>query len=88
MQTWLGQSTENQILAVACQLEQWQNWYNGVTMTIHSPNAAAWARWFSEMFRPTGVPISYGISGNDVVLTVNAINRFIIDERVIELNLG
>ncbi len=88
MLPWLARSTEDQILAVGCQLDQWRNWYQGITMTIQSPNAAAWAIWFNDTFRPSGVPISYGTSGSNVVLSLNAIDRLIVDERVIQLSLG
>jgi len=41
--------------------------------------------WFTDAFRSTGALTTYGISGNTVVLTVNAVDRFIVDERVIQL---
>jgi len=85
MQAWLGKSINDQIFFVACLLTQWVNWYDGITLTIQSPSAAAWALWFTDAFRPTGALTTFGISGNTVVLTVNAIDRFIVDERVIEL---
>ena len=61
------------------------NWYDGITLTIQSPSAAAWALWFKDAFRATGALTTYGISGNTVVLTVNAVDTFIVDERVIQL---
>jgi len=85
MQSWLGKSTIDQIFFVACLLDQWTNWYDGITLTIQSPSAAAWALWFTDAFRSTGALTTFGISGNTVVLTVNAVDRFIVDERVIEL---
>ncbi len=88
MQRWLATSTEDLVRRVACQLSQWQDWYGGVKLTIQSPTAAAWAIWFDQVFRPTGALISYGTSGANTVLSVNAIDRFIIDERVIELSLS
>lgn len=88
MQRWLATSTEDLIRRVACQLSQWQNWYGGVRFTILSPGAAAWAVWFDETFRSTGALISYGTSGTKTVLSVNAIDRFVVDERVIALSLG
>ena len=82
----LANATKNDILRVGCQLDQWLNWYAGITFTIESPNAAAWAIWFNATFSPSGLPISYGTSGNKVLLTIRAIDRFIVDERVIELS--
>jgi len=85
MQAWLGKAVNDQIFFVACLLTQWVNWYDGITLTIQSPSAAAWALWFTDAFRSTGALTTYGISGNTVVLTVTAVDRFIVDERVIQL---
>src|SRR2546425_818124 len=86
MQSWLGKAVNDQIFFVACLLTQWENWYNGITLTIQSPSAAAWALWFVDAFRTTGALTTYGFSGNTVVLTVNAVDRFTVDERVIQLS--
>ncbi len=85
MQSWLGKSINDQIFFISCLLTQWVNWYDGITLTIQSPSAAAWALWFKDAFRATGALTTYGISGNTVVLTVNAVDTFIVDERVIQL---
>ncbi len=85
MQSWLGKSINDQIFFISCLLTQWVNWYDGITLTIQSPSAAAWALWFTDAFRATGALTTYGISGNTVVLTVNAVDTFIVDERVIQL---
>ncbi len=86
MQSWLGKSINDQIFFVDCLLDQWVNWYHGITLTIQSPSAAAWALWFTDAFRSTGALTTFGISGNTVVLTVNAVDRFVVDERVIQLS--
>ncbi len=88
MQRWLATSTEDLVRRVACQLSQWQDWYTGVKLTIQSPTAAAWAIWFDQTFRKTGALTSSGVSGNNAVLSVNAVDLFIIDERVIELSFA
>ncbi|HYU06408.1 MAG TPA: vWA domain-containing protein [Thermoplasmata archaeon] len=88
MQRWLAKSTQDQVLGLACALDQWQNWYKGVTFTINSPNAAAWAVWFNQTVRPTGAVMSFGASGTTAVLSVNAIDRLVVDERVVHLSLG
>src|SRR5947209_3396482 len=79
MQAWLGKAVNDQIFFVACLLNQWDNWYNGITLTIQSPSAAAWALWFTDAFRTTGALTTYGVSGNTVVLTVNAVDRFTVE---------
>lgn len=84
----LAVAIQNDILRVGCQLDQWRNWYEGITFRIQSPNAAAWALWFNETFRAAGVPISYGTSGSNVILTIRAIDRFIVEERVIQIIRG
>jgi len=88
MEPALANATKNDILRIGCQLDQWQNWYNGITFTIQSPNAAAWATWFNETFRPSGLPIAYGVAGNTVLLTIRAIDRFVVDERVIAISFN
>src|SRR2546426_172503 len=85
MQAWLGKAVNDQIFFVACLLNQWDNWYNGITLTIQSPSAAAWALRVVDSFRTTRAFTTYGVSGNTVVLTVNAVDRFTVDERVIQL---
>ncbi len=84
----LATAVKNDILRIGCQLDQWKNWYEGITFTIQSPNAGAWALWFNETFRTAGVPIAYGTSGTNVVLTIRAIDRFIVEERVIQISFG
>lgn len=88
MEPALANATKNDILRVGCQLDQWENWYNGITFTIQSPNAAAWATWFNETFRPSGLPIAYGVAGNQVLLTIRAIDRFVVNERVIAVSFN
>ena len=86
MQSWLGKSINDQIIFVSCLLSQWVNWYSGITLTIQSPSAAAWALWFADAFRSTGALTTTGLSGNTVVMTVNAVDRLVVDERVIQLS--
>jgi hypothetical protein len=88
MEPSLANATKNDILRVGCQLDQWENWYSGITFTIQSPNAAAWGIWFNETFRNSGLPIAYGVAGDKVLLTIRAIDRFVVDERVIALSFG
>src|SRR5437870_4835102 len=88
MQRWLATSAEDLVCRVACQLSQWQDWYTGVKLTIQSPTAAAWAIWFDQIFRKTGALTSSGVSGNTAVLSVNAVDLFAIDERVVELSFA
>jgi Mg-chelatase subunit ChlD len=85
MQESLGNVTKTDIIRVGCALDQFKNWYTGITFTIESPNAAAWAVWFNQTFATAGVPLSYGAVGNQVVLTVRAVDRLILTERVVSL---
>src|SRR3989454_542244 len=48
----------------------------------------AWAIWFDQIFRKTGALTSSGVSGNTAVLSVNAVDLFAIDERVVELSFA
>lgn len=86
MNRTLADRVNNDLLRIGCQLDQFLNWYNGISFTIQSPNAAAWAIWFNETFSAVGVPISYGSAGDYVVLTIRAVDRFIVDERVIKVS--
>ncbi len=88
MQRWLASSTEDLVRRAACSLSQWQDWYTGIKFMLRTPAAAAWAVWFGSAFRPTAALTSYGVSGNNTVFSVNAIDHFIVDERVIELSFG
>lgn len=88
MEPALAEATKNDILRIGCQLDQWVNWYEGITFTIDSPNAAAWARWFNDTFRNSGALIAFGVAGNQVVLSIRAIDRFIIEERAIALSFS
>jgi hypothetical protein len=81
----LGEATNNDIIRLGCVLDQFKNWYAGVSFTIQSPNAAAWAVWFNDTFASAGVPIAYGADGERVILTIRAVDRFIITERVISI---
>src|SRR2546428_716282 len=86
MQSWLGKAENHPTLFPPCLLHHCANLANGITLTIQSPSAAAWALWFVDAFRTTGALTTYGFSGNTVVLTVNAVDRFTVDERVIQLS--
>lgn len=89
MQRWLKDALAFQrIPETSCKLEEWQNWYDGITIEIRTPQAAAWARWFNQTYKHLPVPVAFGASGDLVVLKVNAIDRLILDERIIELELG
>jgi len=88
MEQSLADATKNDILRIGCQLDQFINWWEGITFTIQSPDSAAWAVWFNQTFAPKGAVISYSVSGSKVILTVRAIDRLIIDERVISLTFN
>jgi hypothetical protein len=88
IQNWLGESTKDEIRVTACRLDQWRNWYDGLTFTIDSPAAAGWARWFEDALKAAGARVSVGLVGNHAVLTVRAINEYVIDHRLVELSFG
>ncbi len=88
IQKWLGASTKDQIRVTACRLDQWLNWYGGLTFTIDSPAAAGWARWFREELEAAGARVSVGLVGNHAELTVHTINEYVIDHRLVELSFG
>ncbi len=86
MQAWLAQQTQDSILLEQCRVEQWSNWYDGLTLTITSPAAAAWASWFNATLRALNVPFSFGSSGNVAVVTIHALDQITTDRRVVSLS--
>jgi hypothetical protein len=88
IQKWLGASTKDHIRVTACRLDQWLNWYDGLTFTIDSPAAAGWARWFKGALEAAGARVSVGLVGNHAELTVHTINEYVIDHRLVELSFG
>jgi hypothetical protein len=88
IQTWLGASTKDDIRVIGCRLDQWLNWYDGLTFTIDSPAAADWARWFEESFEAAGARVSVGLVGDHAELTLHTINEYVIDHRYVEFSFG
>ncbi len=86
MQAWLAQLTEDAIRAEACHISQWENWYNGVTITVTSPMASAWAAWFNATFGPLKVNFSVGLAANVAVVTIHSLDRITTDRRVLSLS--
>ncbi|HEY5538978.1 MAG TPA: vWA domain-containing protein [Thermoplasmata archaeon] len=88
IQTWLAKSTNDQILASGCRLNQWRSWYDGITLTMKSPMASAWGRWFNETFRTGGPIVTVAVSGDTVVVSFHAIDSFTLDRRIVSLSLN
>ena len=88
IQNWLGESTKDDIRVIACRLDQWLNWYDGLTFTINSPAAAGWARWFEASLKAAGARVAVGIVGDLAVLTLHNINEYVIDHRIVEVSFG
>lgn len=88
MQNWLARQTEDEVIAVACRLDQWQNWYEGVTISVASSVAPAWARWFNDTFQRAGASMSLGLGPGRAVISLHAIDTLLIDRRVIQLSNG
>ncbi len=86
MQAWLARQTEDSVRLEQCRIGQWANWYDGLTITLRSPAAAAWATWFNTTLGGMGVPFSYGTSGNVTVVTVHALDRIVTDRRILSLS--
>lgn len=86
MQAWLAQQTMDSIRMEQCRIGQWANWYNGLTLTLTSPAAAAWATWFNTTLSGLGIPFAYGTSGNVTVVTIHSLDRIVTDQRVISLS--
>jgi len=88
IQPFLANETRDRVALVGCQLGQWINWYEGITIRIESPAAAAWGIWLAELFARVPGGVSIGLEGNTAVLSVHAIDRFFLDRRIVELSLG
>jgi hypothetical protein len=86
MQNWLAQQTVDSIRMEQCRVGQWANWYDGLTITVTSPAAAAWAIWFNTTLGGMKVPFSFGTSGNVTVVTIHSLDRITTDRRVISLS--
>ena len=88
IQNWLGESTKDDIRVIACRLDQWLNWYDGLTFTIDSPAAAGWARWFEGALKAAGARVSTDVVGDHAVLKLHTINEYVIDHRFVEMSFG
>jgi len=88
IQPFLANQTRDDIALVGCQLHQWINWYDGITIRIDSPAAAAWAIWLERTFANVVGGVSIGLEGNIAVLSIHGIDRFVLDRRIVELSLG
>lgn len=88
MQTWLAKQTEDSIRLEQCRIGQWVNWYDGVTIRVVSPAAAAWAAWFNETLTAQKAPFSVGYAGPNAVATIHTLNSLITDRRVVSIKSG
>jgi von Willebrand factor type A domain len=86
MQSWMAQSIQDQTTLEACRLTQWENWYDGVTVTVISQSASAWALWFASLFQSVGAPYSIGLSGSVAEVSVHALNLITTYESVVQLS--
>ena len=88
IQNWLGESTKDDIRVIACRLDQWLNWYDGLRFAIDSPAAAGWARWFEGALKAAGARVSVDVVGDHADLTLHTINEYVIDHRFVEISFG
>lgn len=86
VQRWLANSIKDQISYEACRLQQFQNWYTGITITINSPAAAAWAQWFNQTFSDAGAAITIGLAGNTAMVSIHSVDQITTDRRVVEIS--
>jgi hypothetical protein len=88
IQNWLGESTKDDIRVIACRLDQWLNWYDGLKFTVDSPAAAGWARWFRDALKGAGARVSVSYVGEKAILNLHTINEYVIDHRFVEISFG
>jgi len=88
MQRWLAVAITDEVLVAACRLDQWRNWYEGVTLDLRSSVPGAWAIWFNDVLTRVGADFSMGQSGDRVIVSVHAVSSFVLDRRVVELSFG
>lgn len=88
MQRWLAEEITDDILVAACRLDQWRDWYDGVTLDLRSSFPGAWADWLHEELTRLGVDYSLGQSADRVVVSIHAIDRFVLDRRVVQFSFG
>jgi hypothetical protein len=88
MQSWLAAIIRDDVLASGCRLEQWRNWYDGITITFDSPAAPGWAAWFNETFSNLGAPVTVGAADGHAVISLHSIDVFTLDRRIVELSFG
>ena len=87
IQGWLADATRDAVLLDACRLDQWRNWYEGITIRVTSGSTAAWALWATTRFAGGWPGVTTGTAGNETVVSFHGVNRFILDTRVIELSI-
>jgi len=88
MQAWFADMIRDDLLVSGCKLDQWLNWYDGITIRIQSPAAAAWARWFEESFEALGADVSIGFAFDQAVITLHAVDTILMDRRILRLDQG
>lgn len=85
IQNWLAKSVEDRIVWQSCRLNQWENWYDGVTLAVTSPEASSWAAWLDKALTDLGAPHSSGSSGDSAVVSIHRIDRIVTDRRVVQV---
>jgi hypothetical protein len=88
IQNWLGFQTKDNVRLNMCRLDQWLNWYSGVTLRVTSTNAAAYAVWFNETFQNVGAGTTTAVVNGVAVITIRAVDSLVVDRRLIEVTFG
>lgn len=88
IQSWLGAQLTDQMLVEGCRLDQWRNWFDGVTIKIASPNAAEWAQWANETMTAAGARVTVGVANGVAIISVHAVDNLILDRRTVRVSIG
>lgn len=88
VQSWLGDKVKDEVLVEACRLDQWGNWYDGITITLASPGAEGWADWFEDTMTAAGATVTVGLAPGVAVVSIHGLDEFVVDQRVVQISFG
>ena len=89
MQHWLADATTDNILIIACRLTQWVNWEEGISIEVTSSEANAWGAWLNRTAASLGgMQFIASRIGNTAILQIRAVDRLIIERRILSLSLA
>jgi uncharacterized protein YegL len=88
MQRWLADQTSDDMLLFACYLTQWKNWYTGISIEITSADAPAWEAWLNRTAASSKMQFIVTRPGNTAILTIRAVDRVVIERRILSVALA